>query len=74
VATQPTNGLPAFLRYPSFDEVFSKTPPPKNKPGMEAEPVLNLLTRNIQRPNDLNDPNDPNRGIQRLLDTAQARL
>jgi hypothetical protein len=68
VATQPTDGMPAFLRYPSFNEVFPTTPPSKNKPGTETEAVLDLLPRNIQR------PNDPDPTQQKLLDDTQAGI
>ena len=66
VATQPTNGLPAFLRYPSFSDVFATTQLSKEKPEVQAEPNLELFPRNVQR------PNDPNPAEQKLLDNTQA--
>jgi hypothetical protein len=67
VATQPTKGVPAFLRYPSFYDVFAPTTS-ENKAATEADPVLDLLPRNIQR------PNDPDQSQQKLLDDTQAGI
>jgi hypothetical protein len=68
VATQQTKGAPAFLRYPSFSDIFATTAASENKAAAEAEPVLDLLPRNIQR------PNDPHPNQQKLLDDVQAGI
>ena len=71
VATQPAaDGIPAFLRYPSFDEVFQAPhalATPAHTAGKEAV-LLSLSPRNIER------PNDPTPGQQALLDNSQAGL
>jgi len=68
VATQPVNGVPAFLRYPSFDQIFQSAPAGsgQSEPGQLF--TLKLQPRNIQR------PNDPNEAQQKLLDNVQAGI
>jgi hypothetical protein len=69
VATQPNHGRPAFLSYPSFEQIF----PPNGSSALlqvssRASPVLNLLPRNIQV------PNDPTPSQQQLIDNVQAGI
>jgi hypothetical protein len=62
VATQPVGGAPAFLAYPSFDDLFSN-PSPKKVTGTLS---LSLRPRNMQV------PNDPTPAQRRLIDDNQA--
>jgi hypothetical protein len=65
-ATQPVGGMPRFVRFPSFEQIFQ---PAKTTPAESAEiVVLNLSPRNIQRPNDATGPQ------QKLLDDTQAGI
>lgn len=65
VATQPNHGLPAFVTYPSFSEMFGSS---GTVPGPPNQFMLELSPRNVQR------PNDPSDVIQKLLDDTQAGL
>jgi hypothetical protein len=67
VATQPTaGGIPAFLHYPSFSEIFAiPATTPMQRLGQEAF-HLDLLLRGVQR------PNNPTQSVQNLLDDTQA--
>jgi hypothetical protein len=69
VATQPTAGklgIPAFLHYPSFSDIFGiPTLSPTQGVGIEAI-HLDLFPRGVQR------PNNPTQSIQSLLDDTQA--
>jgi hypothetical protein len=69
LATQPVGGVPAFLRYPTFDQLFGLGTP-AGTPHAHAQQavVLSLLPRNIQR------PNNPTARQQKLLDDVQAGL
>lgn len=60
IATQPSPDSPAFLSYPSFDQIFTPGSPP-------AAGVLNLTPSNIAKPNAL--PTKP-----ALSDISQAGL
>jgi hypothetical protein len=69
VATQPDHGRPAFLGYPSFEDIF----PPKGSPpvlltSLRVSRVLNLAPRNIQV------PNNPTPSQQKFLDNTQAGI
>jgi hypothetical protein len=68
VATQPVGTSPAFLGYPSFEQIFQPATAvsAKSKPGELL--TLKLVPRNIQR------PNDPNAGQQKLSDDIQAGI
>lgn len=70
VATQPAmpSGSPAFLGYPSFEDVFSTVSPSVNKLSKNQTPRLTLTARNIQR------PNDPPPKVQQLLSQTQAGI
>jgi hypothetical protein len=68
VATQPSQGVPAFLRYPSFNQIFGASPVASRESTQDQSLVLDLSPRNIQR------PNEPNGGQQELLDDTQAGL
>jgi hypothetical protein len=68
VATQPMNGTPTFLRYPSFSDVFPTDKVTDIKPMAERKVLLELSPRSVQR------PNEPTKGQQELLDKTQAGL
>ena len=51
VATQPTSDGPAFLTYPSFDEIFTPSTVIAERVTPREPLVLSLTPRNIERPN-----------------------
>jgi hypothetical protein len=68
-ATQPIGGVPRFVRFPSFDQIFQSTgSTPPSSPALAEVVVLNLTPRNIQRPNNATGPQ------QKLLDETQAGI
>jgi hypothetical protein len=52
VATQPVEGLPAFLGYPTFDQIFSGSPAATQPPAPKETVLLSLIPRNMERPKD----------------------
>jgi hypothetical protein len=68
VATQPIGGVPAFLRYPSFSQIFKEASGGTNRSSSEQQRTLELFPRNMQRPNH----STPSQ--QELLDKNQAGL
>jgi hypothetical protein len=68
VATQLEGGVPAFLHYPSFDQIFQ--PGVAQQKGSDASRnfVLTLAPRNIQK------ANNPTDGQEKLIDRAQAGI
>jgi hypothetical protein len=58
VATQPTNGIPAFVSYPSLNQISGEP--------LGAAGSLELSERGIQA------PNNPNGPVQKLLEATQA--
>lgn len=65
VATQPTPTGPAFLDYPSFDQIFE---PQYNQRHKVHTLRLQLTPRNIEA------PNSPTPAVQTLLDQTQAGI
>src|ERR1700719_3379831 len=51
VATQPTPDGPAFLSYPSFDEIFAPAPMTLDQLSRRRPLELSLTPRNVQRRN-----------------------
>jgi len=68
LATQPVRGTPAFLRYPSFEQIFEPAKAASVQLKQEDLFTLSLSPRNIQR------PNEPNEAQQKLLDDTQAGI
>jgi hypothetical protein len=68
VATQPVGTSPAFLGYPSFEQIFQPVTAVSAPPKPGEFLTLKLSPRNIQR------ANDPTAAQQKLLDDTQAGI
>jgi hypothetical protein len=68
VVTQPSLDGPAFLDYPSFDQIFTSTPTPTDQANPKGILRLSLTPRNVERPNESTPK------LQELLDQTQAGI